>query len=272
MRQPFLGFKFLRSIRSIFVLFACLLSASGCSTMGLSKDKAAQAETGSLVESLKLEKVGLETKIASLQSENARMARRLVALERESKQLVAQRQRVPESPTDAADARRGDLSAASPPAAPSPDKSAPAPKAVVDVANAGIALPDAPVTVDEAPRLVQPSFASSQTPVFENEASGSEIKLSSVLWGVHLASYRKTEEAHVGWRKLQRENPDQLGLLEPRVERIQVQDKGEFLRLIGGGFSSEKKAQALCSSLQGKGMFCAVASFAGERLSLLGSG
>ena len=103
--------------------------------------------------------------------------------------------------------------------------------------------------------------------MFENEAEG-DIKTQSVLFGVHLASYRKMDEARAGWRQLQRENPEELGLLEPRVEEISVEGKGQFLRLIGGGFASRDKAEALCGQIKAKGLFCTVESFEGERLSL----
>jgi hypothetical protein len=76
------------------------------------------------------------------------------------------------------------------------------------------------------------------------------------------------EEARSGWRQLQRENPDELGLLEPRVEGVSVAGKGDFLRLVGGGFASRDKAESLCGQLKEKGLFCSVTSFEGERLSL----
>ena len=102
---------------------------------------------------------------------------------------------------------------------------------------------------------------------FENEASD-EIETLSILYGVHLASYRQLDQARAGWRTLQRENPNELGLLEPRVEFVSLNEKGDFVRLIGGGFSSQQKAQALCATLKQKGLYCAVAGFEGERLSL----
>ena len=85
---------------------------------------------------------------------------------------------------------------------------------------------------------------------------------------MHLASYRRAEEASAGWRKLQRDFPDELGLLEPRIEKVTLADKGVFLRLVGGGFSSRDKANALCASLSAKGVFCRVANFGGDRLSM----
>jgi hypothetical protein len=142
---------------------------------------------------------------------------------------------------------------------------------VVAAPNADVSLPGAPVPIDNSPRLVQPSFASTDQ-IFENEAASTEIKLTSVLWGVHLASYRHPDDASAGWNKLQRDNPDELGLLEPRIEKISIEGKGEYLRLVGGGFSSREKAKALCDTLAAKGVFCRVATFGGDKLSMLDVG
>ena len=89
-----------------------------------------------------------------------------------------------------------------------------------------------------------------------------------MLYGVHLASYRHVEDARAGWRKLQRENPDELGLLEPRIEEITIKGRGQFVRLIGGGFSTRDKAEQLCSRLRAKRLYCAVMDFEGQRLSM----
>jgi hypothetical protein len=142
------------------------------------------------------------------------------------------------------------------------------PESVVAAAEAGTALKNAPdKPVNPAPRLVQPSFSSEEEAVFENEAAG-VIRTASVLYGVHLASYRGIEEARAGWSKLQRENPDELGLLEPRIEEVDIEGRGKFLRLIGGGFSSREKAEALCKRLEAKSVYCVVSDFGGQKLSL----
>ena len=137
--------------------------------------------------------------------------------------------------------------------------------AVVSAAEAKQALGDAPPPVEASPRLVQPSF-SDEKQVFRNEATASDIQLSSIMFGVHLASYRQVDQARDGWRRLQRENPEELGLLEPRLEKITLERDGDFVRLIGGGFSSQQKASALCQRLASKGLYCDVAGFSGERL------
>jgi len=195
----------------------------------------------------------LETEVVQLKAENAELEKQLASLRQANAETDAAAQAAAEAADAASDA------------APAPAAKA---ETVIAAAEADRALADAPAKpVQPSPRLVQPSFASGQETVFENEAK-SAIKTSSVLYGVHLASYRTDEDAKTGWRKLQRENPDELGLLEPRVESVTIEDRGDFIRLIGGWFSSRDKAEALCVTLKAKGLYCAVASFGGERLSL----
>lgn len=269
MRQPRVGFKitclYTRKVSRAMAGAIFIFGSTACSTLGLDRNSTAKADAAVVTDTLKRDNASLRAEVVGLKSENARLQREMADLARETKK-VAQASKVPVLKSVA-----NSDSVATKPAPPATIESRPSAnvpvKTVVEAANAGSSLPNAPVPVDDAPRLVQPSFTSSEQPVFENEAEGGEIRLSSVLWGVHLASYRKADEAKVGWQKLQRENPDQLGLLEPRIERVDVPNKGEFLRLIGGGFSSEEKARVLCSDLQQKGLFCSVASFGGERLS-----
>lgn len=242
-------------IIGIISLFSLL---SACSTLpgGNSSSTAASADAMTAARS---RVASLEAEVATLKSENAELEKQLAAAQSKRDRLAAQ--------LEVSDANEIDLKDAALPDA--PDVIVPGPQlrtqAVVDDANAP-ALARTDVPIEDSPRLVQPAFASNEM-VFENEAEG-DIQTASVLFGVHLASYRLSEEARNGWRQLQRENPDELGLLEPRTEPIDIPDKGIFLRLIGGGFSSNEKAQALCANLKQKGLFCSVVSFQGQRLSL----
>ncbi len=263
MRQANVAFKAVRvgAAKQVFAA-ALLMLAQGCAVLSGKPDpdlvaahedqlRVARAEVGALqaeVEKLSAAKESLETKLAELERKS-----RLAALG-------------PAQPAPEDALKEG------PPATATADKSpstAPA-NPIVALPNAEVSLPDAPVPVDESPRLVQPSFASTGQ-IFENEAASDEIKMTSVLWGVHLASYRHAEEASAGWKKLQRENPDELGLLEPRIEKVSIEGKGEYLRLVGGGFSSREIAKALCDKLASKGVFCRIANFGGDRLSMLDS-
>lgn len=229
-------------------LLACA-ALSGCSALG--GGKADVAAEGDDLDWAALRTAELETEIAQLKARNA-------ALEN---QLAEQRKA-------SAEAEKAETDVAAAPAEATRQTQPVNPDAVIAAADVDAALADAPTKpVDSSPRLVQPTFASGEETVFENEAENA-IPTSSVLYGVHLASYRREEPARAGWRELQRENPDELGLLEPRIETVAIEGRGNFLRLIGGGFSSREKAEALCATLKAKGVFCSVTDFGGERLSL----
>ena len=235
--------KLFSVVFAMFFLSACSTLTGGKSATADELDSS-RAQVAALVEAVK-----------QLETEKASLEKRLAKVRRERDELASAAAEVEEDPIEMTSV------ASSVAPAPPPLRN----QAVVDGANAP-ELAQTDVPIENSPRLVQPAFASSET-VFENEADG-EIQTRSVLYGVHLASYRLAEEAREGWRKLQRENPDELGLLEPRTEPITVDDKGLFLRLIGGGFSSNEKAYALCAKLKQKGLFCSVVSFQGQRLSL----
>ena len=200
----------------------------------------------------------MQAKVASLQQENARLQRKLLQLERDLKdatQAAENAEQVAQAATSAAEAAT----------ARSAPKPAPAP--VITAPNPARDLTNVDDATEVAPRLVQPTFAADE-PSFENEAVAEEIELESVLWGVHLDSYRKEADARSGWKELQRGNPDELGLLEPRLENVTIAGQGQFLRLIAGGFSSEATARALCKTLSSKGQYCRVVGFSGARLSV----
>lgn len=230
---------------------AIAASLSACETFG-GKEEA--AVTTALADDLAwsfARTAELEAQVARLETENTRLTRRIAQLETEKP----------------AEAKSAEARVDVPTPAPTPSAPPIKPETVVAAPEAGRALAGSPAPVDSSPRLVQPSFASVEETVFENEAAG-DIQMSSVLYGVHLASYRQEAEARIGWRKLQRENPDELGLLEPRVEKVSLDERGEFMRLIGGGFTTQDKATALCARLKARGVYCAVSSFNGQRLSL----
>ncbi len=238
--------------------FLILGLLSACASFSGGSDDIAMGRESD-IDAANVQVASLEAEVAKLKSQNARLANELLALQRERDQQAG--------------GNAPELKDPEPELPPAPEitvgDAASRPNAVVDDA-ASPALAKTDVPVETAPRLVQPTFASNET-VFENEAEG-DIQTESVLFGVHLASYRKMDEARTGWRQLQRENPDELGLLEPRVEGVNVEGKGRFLRLIGGGFAARDKAEVLCGQLKAKGLFCSVASFEGDRLSLAENG
>ncbi len=248
-------------VAKLLALTSTVFLTAACSTFsGEKADGAASNDPYSNVRTIEL-----QTKLARLQTENARLANRVLELQRENESL---RRAGEAEEAEAEAALEEDVAAPAETAVALRDSGA-APKPVVDNPEAP-EMAKSEVPVESAPRFTQPTFASTDA-VFENEAE-TAAAAPTALFGVHLASYRKAREARDGWRKLQRENPDELGLLEPRVDAVEVPEKGLFLRLIGGGLSSREKAEALCSNLKTKGLFCSVSEFSGERLSLTETG
>ncbi|MBI1392223.1 MAG: hypothetical protein GC152_05705 [Alphaproteobacteria bacterium] len=200
----------------------------------------------------------LETKLGSLEAENRTLRRRLADLQTQLDMERAERAAAKQIASQQQTAAATRSATATPQALSKP---------VITAPNPQIDLPDGQASVEDAPRLVQPSFASVET-VFENEARPDDLQLQSILWGVHLDSYSRESFAREGWRRLQRTFPDELGLLEPRTETVEIEGRGEVFRLIGGGFANETTAQALCKALSRKSQYCRVVTFSGDRLSL----
>lgn len=263
MRQATVAFKTvtLRGLKRATAA-ALFLAAQGCAVLSGKPDPELVAAHDRQIGSARAEVASLKAEVEKLTAENTSLETKVAELERKAARTAA----IGAAATGEAALKEGPSTTAAATAVDKTPSTAPA-RPVVSLPNADVSLPDAPVPIDESPRLVQPSFASTEQ-IFENEAASAEIKLTSVLWGVHLASYRHAEEASAGWNKLQRENPEELGLLEPRVEKVSIEGKGEYLRLVGGGFSSREKAKALCDTLAAKGVFCRVANFGGDRLSM----
>jgi cell division protein FtsB len=269
MRQAFGAFKAGRpaAVRRAG-LFCLALLAQSCAILPGADRKELLAKTEEALDGERTARAALEAENEGLRAEKSALETKVADLEKRLTRLAALEPRLPAAPTLQADMLRA--SEPQPTLPEKPISTAPA-APIVAAPNADVALPGAPVPVDDSPRLVQPTFASAEQ-TFENEAASPEIRLKSVLWGVHLASYRHEEEAASGWKKLQRQNPDELGLLEPRVERVNIEGKGAYLRLVGGGFSTREKATALCGTLATKGVFCRVTNFGGDRLSMLDAG
>ncbi len=265
MRQAFGAFKArpMAVAKKAGALSLFLLAQSCATIFGSEKAELVEAQAVEL-DTVKAERARLQSQVEALKAENERLELALADASKKAQRIAAADQpSLPPSPIPT-DEKVADVGAAVEKPLGSTAPAAP----VVAAPSARDQLPAAPVPVDAQPRLVQPRLASSDAN-FENEASNPEIKMTSVLWGVHLASYRRVEEASAGWAKLQRDNPDELGLLEPRIERVAIDGKGAYLRLVGGGFSSREKATSLCDTLAAKGVFCRVANFGGERLSML---
>lgn len=88
----------------------------------------------------------------------------------------------------------------------------------------------------------------------------------SLLYGVHIASYRTLEHALQGWETMRTMLPGTLGTLEPRVEEADLGERGLYLRLKAGPFTTPQAAEAACRALTESAIYCQVMAFTGAPL------
>ena len=79
---------------------------------------------------------------------------------------------------------------------------------------------------------------------------------SSGLWRVHLASHRTEGAAINEWQELLKKDPKLYGGFDPKIEWVDVKDRGSFARLLLGGWPERKEADAACAKIRGPGRYC----------------
>lgn len=252
-------------MKKIFTIMICSGALSACATFSNEPNPLIE-EQKQTIAAQQNQAQDLQFVIAELRSENARLSRTIKSLKRSRQAAVEKTETLEKQAEVIAAEKTAEAERRKILVVPAPPKN---PNAIILAERDALPLTSSAVPVESNPRLVEPSFTAGSA-VFENEAD-TAIETSSVLYGVHLASYRKTSEAIAGWRKLQHTNPDLLGLLEPRVESVTIVGRGEFIRLIAGGFSSQEKALSLCETLKSKNSYCAMTNFSGERLDIPGA-
>jgi len=87
----------------------------------------------------------------------------------------------------------------------------------------------------------------------------------SVLSAVHVASYREFTHAARGWRQLT-ERHAVLSGRSARLERVDLGERGVFLRLKAGPFDTPEAAATACAAIRSAGDWCAVTGFGGDPL------
>lgn len=75
---------------------------------------------------------------------------------------------------------------------------------------------------------------------------------------IQLASLKDQAAATATWNALQRKFPAELGGLQPSYERVEIADKGTFIRLQAGPLKDRAEAQAACTALAAKNQGCIV--------------
>lgn len=87
----------------------------------------------------------------------------------------------------------------------------------------------------------------------------------SLLSAVHLASYRKRENAEAGWTELRAAHASLAGL-KARLHEVELAERGAFLRLKAGPFDSPGEASSACAPLVAAGAYCEPSDFSGRPL------
>jgi tetratricopeptide (TPR) repeat protein len=75
---------------------------------------------------------------------------------------------------------------------------------------------------------------------------------------IHLASVRSPESATSEWQRYGGMYPDLQSIRQNPPEKVTVEGKGDFYRVVGGHFGSRDAATKFCSLIEEKGQYCAV--------------
>lgn len=73
---------------------------------------------------------------------------------------------------------------------------------------------------------------------------------------IHLASYRRIEDADKGWGELLRAHGDILGGLELAISRVELAEQGDFYRVQAGPFPTMDAAAAKCRAFAARDTYC----------------
>jgi len=86
----------------------------------------------------------------------------------------------------------------------------------------------------------------------------------SLLLAAQLGSYRSAERALAGWHELQSKAPSALAELQPRLESVDLGERGTFYRLKAGPVLSSEALDTLCTQLTDQGISCYNTDFTGQ--------
>jgi len=75
---------------------------------------------------------------------------------------------------------------------------------------------------------------------------------------IQLASLKDQAAATATWNQLQKKFPEVLGSLQPSYEKVEIADKGTFIRLQAGPLKDRGEAQSACNALAAKNQGCIV--------------
>ncbi|MFQ5783341.1 MAG: tetratricopeptide repeat protein [Alphaproteobacteria bacterium] len=107
------------------------------------------------------------------------------------------------------------------------------------------------------PAAAPPAEKALPAPTAGDSATGGEKPV-----GVHVSSFRTPERARRAWDELHAAYGDVLAGLGPRIARVDLgREKGVFYQLHLGPVRDQASAQALCSELKRRSLYCAPTVF-----------
>lgn len=128
---------------------------------------------------------------------------------------------------------------------------------------AGQGSSPAPAIAPPEPATATATFAAAAP----DAAPTSAYEPRSVLFALHLASYRNESSAAAGWRIIAAEAPETLDDLHPRIETVDLgPERGVYLRLKAGPIDSRAEAAARCAALVDAGHYCQAVDFEGREI------
>jgi hypothetical protein len=109
------------------------------------------------------------------------------------------------------------------------------------------------------PAGYKPSVAAPAVPVAKATAAAADkpVSASAGPWRAHLASHRTEGAAINEWQELLKRDPNLYGQFDPRIEWVDLKDRGSFARLMIGGWADRKEADAACARIRGPQRYCA---------------
>jgi len=115
--------------------------------------------------------------------------------------------------------------------------------------------------------MMQAALPPAAPPAPPVEAKTAQPAPTGPVYGGHLASYFRDEDARRGWNIIVRQQSS-IGSLKPHVVPIKTA-KGPMVRLIAGDFPTEAEARRFCTWAHEQHLYCAVMALsAGDQASM----
>jgi hypothetical protein len=100
------------------------------------------------------------------------------------------------------------------------------------------------------------AYASREDAAAKLAAGFGPVTVEAIGPGVQLAAYHSEAQARRAWAALQKQFPDELGALQPKITKTAIRRRGVVWRLSAGPLADRKASLALCRSLRRHDQAC----------------